>query len=128
MKPKQVKCELINVRERKDGKIGSSIKGQGILDADEDGDQDGNDASLYTQYAGELDNNNCHEIVVDESVSRVKSRLQEQYMGDPRDGVFLSRGMTNININTKGDIWDINQEDWNWYTFSKTDVLDILRD
>ena len=104
MKPKQVKWELINVRERKDGKIGSSI----ILK--------------------ELDNNNCHEIVVDESVSRVKSRLQEQYMGDPRDGVFLSRGMTNININTKGDIWDINQEDWNWYTFSKTDVLDILRD
>jgi len=102
MKPKQVKCELINVRERKDGKMGSSI----ILK--------------------ELGNNNCHEIMIDESFSRVKSRLQEQYIGDPRDGVFLSRGMTNININTKGDIWDINQEDWNWYTFSKTDVLNLI--
>jgi len=40
-----------------------------------------------------------------------------------RKGIYLTRGMTNIDINTQGDIWDINQEDWNWYTFSKEDVL-----
>ena len=101
MKPVQIKCELINVRERIDGKMGSSI----ILK--------------------ELNNNNCHEILVDESAERVKSRLLEQFNGDPRDGVFLSRGMINIDINTKGDTWDINQEDWNWYTFAKSDVLSL---
>ena len=73
----------------------------------------------------ELSNNNCHEIIVDESAQRVELRLLEQYLDDPRDGVFLTRGMTNVDINTKGDIWDINQEDWNWYTFNKQDVLSL---
>lgn len=103
MKPVQIKCELINVRERKDGRLGSSI----ILK--------------------EIINNNCHEIVVDESVNRVKTRLLEQYDNgeSKRDGIYLSRMMTNIDINTKGDTWDINQEDWNWYTFSKHDVRNL---
>lgn len=102
MKPTQIKCELINVRERTDRKTGSSI------------------------VLKELGNNNYYEIQVDESIDYVKLRLLEQYNGDSRDGVFLSRFMTNIDINTKGDTWDINQEDWNWYTFSKHDVRNLV--
>jgi len=101
MHPIQIKCELISVRERKDRRVGSSI------------------------VLKELGNNNCYEILADESTDRVKTRLLEQYNGDSRDGIYLSRMMTNIDINTKGDIWDINQEDWIWYTFSKHDVLNL---
>jgi len=103
MKPVQVKCKLMNVTKRKDFNLGSII----VLE--------------------ELTNQNIHEIVVDESITYVKTRLLEQFQGDPRDGVFLSRMMTNININTKSDVWDINQEDWNWYTFSKQDVLSVTK-
>ena len=74
----------------------------------------------------ELTNNTHHEIIVDESLGRNKQRLMEQYNGDERNGIYLTRGMTNIDINTKGDIWDINQEDWNWYTFSKEDVINVV--
>lgn len=101
MKPVQIDCELINVRKRKDRLTGSSI----ILK--------------------ELNKNEYHEISVDESVDYVKLRLMEQYNGDARDGVFLTRFMTNIDINTKGDIWDINQEDFTWYSFSKHDVRNL---
>jgi len=99
MKPVQIKCKLITITDRTDGKMGTSFIFQ------------------------ELDNPNIsHKVVVDESIRHVRIRLCEQFDGDPRDGIYLTRGMTNININTKGDIWDINQEDWNWYTFSKNDV------
>lgn len=101
MKPKKIECELIRVRERKDGRIGCAF------------------------VLKELNLNSYHEINIDESIEHVKARLLEQYNGDPREGIFLSRGMTNIDINTKGDTWDINQEDWNWYTFSKQDILKI---
>jgi len=99
MKPTQIKCELIGLERRKDNKVGTII----ILK--------------------ELANNTKHEIIVDESLGRVKPRLIQQYYGDSRDGIYLTRNMTNIDINTQGDIWDINQEDWIWYTFSKEDVL-----
>jgi len=101
MKPVQIQCELINVRKRKDFRLGSSI----ILK--------------------ELNSNNCYEIVVDESINYVKTRLLEQYNGDSRDGVFLTDGMKNIDINTKRDPWDINLEDNKWYTFSKEDILGL---
>jgi len=100
--PKQIKCELVGIKRRTDNKIGIVIT------------------------LRELTNNNNYEIIVDESLDRVKQRLTEQYYGDERDGIYLTRGMTNIDINTKGDMWDINQEDWNWYTFSKEDVLSVV--
>jgi len=99
MQPKQIKCELIGLRKRGNNKLGTIIT------------------------LKELDSNTQHEIIVDESLGRVKQRLIEQYNGNERNGIYLTRGMTNIDINTKGDIWDINQEDWIWYTFSKEDVL-----
>ena len=99
MKPTQIKCELVGLKRRIDNKVGTII----ILK--------------------ELANNTKHEIIVDEALGRVKQRLIQQYHGDSRDGIYLTRGMTNIDINTKGDIWDINQEDWNWYIFDKEDVL-----
>ena len=71
----------------------------------------------------ELTNNTHHEIIVDEPLGRIKQRLTEQYNGDKRNGIYLTRNMTNIDISIKGDIWDINQEDFIWYTFSKEDVL-----
>ena len=99
MQPKQIKCELIGLRKRGNNKLGTIIT------------------------LKELDSNTQHEIIVDESLGRVKQRLIEQYNGNERNGIYLTRGMTNIDINTKGDIWDINQEDFIWYTFSKEDVL-----
>jgi len=102
MKPVQIKCKLISVTKRADGRMRSTIT---LL---------------------ELGNQNTHEILVDESIRHVRIRLQEQFNGDSRDGIYLTKGMTNVDINTKGDIWDINQEDWNWYTFSKDDVLNAI--
>jgi len=99
MIPKQIKCELLEIKRREDNNTGIVFVLREIAD--------------YTHY----------EIIVDESLEYVKNRLIQQYYGDERDGIYLTRGMTNIDINTKGDIWDINQEDWNWYTFSKEDVL-----
>ena len=99
MQPIQIKCELIGLKRREDNKVGTII----ILK--------------------ELTKNIRHEIIVDESLGRVKPRFLQQYYGDERNGIYLTRGVTNIDINTKGDIWDINQEDWIWYTFSKEDVL-----
>ena len=95
-----INCELIKITNRNDKSTGARI----ILK--------------------ELMNDICHEILVDESVSRVKTRLMEQYQGnDEREGVYLSKGMINVNINTRGDVWDISQEDWHWYKFSKEDIL-----
>ena len=102
MKPVQINVKLIDITERADGKMESAI----VLE--------------------DLRNQNIINILVDESCSRVKTRLLEQYNGDERHGVFLSRGMINININTYTDIWDINQEDWNWYTFAKSDVRNMV--
>jgi len=99
MTPKQIKCELVGIKRREDTDIGTVFVLREIAD--------------YIHY----------EIIVDESLGRVKNRLKEQYYGDERDGIYLTRNMTNIDINTKGDMWDINQEDWNWYVFSKEDVL-----
>ena len=102
MQPTQIKCELVGIKRRDDTDTGTVF----IL--------------------RELTNNKYHEIIVDEATGRVKPRLIQQYYGDERDGIYLTRGMTNIDINTKGDMWDINQEDWNWYTFSKEDVLNNI--
>jgi len=104
MKPIQIKCELIGLERRKDTDTGTVF----ILK--------------------ELTNNTRHKIIVDESLGHVKHRLKEQYYGDLRSGIYLTRNMTNIDVNTKGDIWDINQEDWNWYTFSKEDILKNIID
>ena len=102
MRPIKITCKFINVTERIDGKMGSTI----VLE--------------------EPISHKVHRIIVDESVDRVKTRLSEQLKDDPRDGVFLSRGITNININTHGDVWDINQEDLNWYSFWRQDVLNFV--
>jgi len=99
MQPKQIKCELIGLRKRGNNKLGTIIT------------------------LKELTNNTHHEIIVDEPLGRIKQRLTEQYNGDKRNGIYLTRNMTNIDISIKGDIWDINQEDFIWYTFSKEDVL-----
>jgi len=90
MQPIQIKCELVDVKI-KDNKSAIVLK--------------------------EIINCIQHEIIVDEAVLRIKKRLLEQYNGDERKGIYLTRGMTNIDINTQGDIWDINQEDFIWYTF-----------
>jgi len=102
MQSKQIKCELIGIKEKGNNKLGTIIT------------------------LRELANNTQHEIIVDESLGRVKQRLIEQYNGDKRNGIYLTRGMINIDINTKGDIWDINQEDFIWYTFSKEDVMNVV--
>ena len=102
MKLIQIKCELIGIKEKGNNKLGTII----ILK--------------------ELNSNTQHEIIVDESLGRIKQRLIEQYNGDERKGIYLTRGMTNIDINTKGDTWDINQEDFIWYTFSKEDVINVV--
>jgi len=99
MIPMQIKCELIGLKRRDNTDTGAVF----ILK--------------------ELANNNLHEIIVDESLGHVKRRLKEQYCGDTRDGIYLTRNMTNIDVNTEDDIWNINQEDWIWYTFSKGDIL-----
>jgi len=99
MQPIQIKCELVDVKI-KDNKSAIVLK--------------------------EIVNGTQHEIIVDEVVFRIKKRLLEQYNGDKRNGIYLTRGMTNIDINTKGDIWDINQEDWIWYTFNKEDVMNVV--
>jgi len=96
MQPIQIKCELVDVKI-KDNKSAIVLK--------------------------EIINCIQHEIIVDEAVLRIKKRLLEQYNGDERKGIYLTRGMTNIDINTQGDIWDINQEDFIWYTFSRKDVM-----
>ena len=96
------------------------------LSSKEDFKEKGNNKLGTIITLRELDNNTQHEIIVDENIQRVKQRLIEQYYGDERDGIYLTRGMTNIDINTKGDIWDINQEDFIWYTFSKEDVINVV--
>jgi len=95
----QIKCELVDIKI-KDNKSAIVLK--------------------------EIVNGTHHEIIVDEAILRIKKRLLEQYNDDERNGVYLTRGMTNIDINTQGDIWDINQEDFIWYTFSKEDVLNVV--
>lgn len=73
------------------------------------------------------DNNEIITIAVDENVSRIIKRLKEQYEGDDsREGIYLSRMMTNIDISTDDDVWYINQEDKKYYTFDKNDVVDII--
>ena len=101
MGPIQIKCKLIGISERKDG----------------------NTRTIITLL--ELENQKTHEILVDESCTRVRARLMEQFNGDTRDGIFLSRMMTNIDIDTKGVTWSINQEDWIWYIFPRTDILNL---
>lgn len=66
-------------------------------------------------------------INVDENVSRVINRIKEQYdCTDGREGVYLSRGMTNIDISTVSDKWYIHEGDVNYYIFDKDDVVSII--
>lgn len=74
----------------------------------------------------EIDKTNKREIItitVDESIERVRNRFEEHLSGeDQRDGIYLSRGMININIHLHCNEFDINQEDLKWYVFDKNDV------
>lgn len=66
-------------------------------------------------------------IEVDESLQRVCKRFIEQYQGDDsRDGVYLSNGMLNIDVNTENDEWMITNGNGIYYAFSKSDVSTVL--
>lgn len=70
---------------------------------------------------------NKYIVIVDESLERVKKRLKEQYLGNTsKEGVYLSRSMTNIDINTVNDDWYIDEEGTEIYHFNKEDVKKVL--
>lgn len=74
-----------------------------------------------------IDSNETINIIVDESIIRIFHRINDVLQGE-RDGIYLSRGMINININCDNNKWQINQEDGKYYEFNKKDVLNILRE
>lgn len=112
----------INENSQKDKKMKPTYIKCTLLDVKKSSKKDGNKTAIILK---EINKDILHQILVDESVQRVIQRLKEQYDGDEREGVFLSRGMINVNINTKGESWDINQEDFNWYTFNRSDVINL---
>jgi hypothetical protein len=66
-------------------------------------------------------------IKVDESIERIANRIQQQVSGNSeKDGIYLSRCMTNIDINTRGDKWDINEEALIYYGFDKQEAIGIV--
>lgn len=98
MKPKLIKCKLVDVKSKNNG---SEFKLEN------------------------RDNEESYVIKVDESIERIKNRVKDVIEGE-RDTIYLTRMMTNIDINAKGDSWDINEEDWNYYQFDRKEILNIL--
>ena len=74
-----------------------------------------------------VDNNEMVNIIIDESVVRIANRIRDALQGE-RDKIYLSRCMTNINIDCRGNEWIIDEEDGKYYKFNKNDItkLEIL--
>ncbi|GAA0082876.1 hypothetical protein [Clostridium sp. CTA-6] len=76
-----------------------------------------------------IGNDENYIIKVDENIERIKEKLKEQYKGNSdKDKIYLSRSMTNIDINADKDDkeWCINEEDFNYYIFNKEDVFNFI--
>ncbi|QUH22074.1 hypothetical protein [Alkaliphilus sp. B6464] len=104
MKPTIIKSKLIEIRKRKDRNFGTEF------------------------VLKDLKTEETTIIQVDENIDGIKSLFKKQIDGtDTREGIYLSKGMRNINIFLKRDEFDMNQEDFNWYLFSKEDVIKLVQ-
>lgn len=65
-------------------------------------------------------------ICVNDSKEKIESRMREVLKGE-RKNIYLSNGMTNVNINTSiNQDWDIHEETGTYYKFKKNDVEELL--
>lgn len=98
IKPKTINCDLVNIVE------------------------ENNKSKFLLQDI----KNEIHSIEVDESIKRITECVRQVIEGK-REYIYLSRCMVDIDINTKGNRWDINEETSVYYTFDKSDIIKILK-
>ena len=71
-----------------------------------------------------VDNNEMVNIIVDESVVRIANRIRDALQGE-REKIYLSRCMTNIDVDCRGNEWIIDEEDGRYKKKKKNDIMKL---